>query len=473
MPNSPKTNRRILAGENPHIHFRNDGRFHVLTPKVETEDSESLAAYFPESRYISLLEVLATVNRASGFLNEFQHHQVRHNRSRPPNRSFMAGVIGYGCFIGTRKIARISKLINESELENTVNWYFSRDSIDAANDCILKLMSQLDLPELYRNKAGLLHTSSDGQKYEVAVDSLNANYSYKYFGQGKGVTAYNFIDQRHFMWHDNVFSSAEKEAAYVIDGLMHNEVVKSDIHSTDTAGYTEAIFGATHLLGFTFAPRIKNLKKQYLYSFRNRKEFAQCGYNVLPDRYISTHFIEPYWDDILRFAASIKLKETTASQLFRRLNSYSKQHPLWLALKEFGKIVKTEFILKYIDDVEFRQAIEKQLNKGESSNKFSKAISFGNNQEFLYGDKVEQEIAEGCKRLIKNAIVCWNYLFLSQKDVAEDYEQQKLGLIEAVRNGSVVTWQHINLHGEYDFSDEKLQDSVGLTVPKKLDSLAG
>jgi hypothetical protein len=32
---------------------------------------------------------------------------------------------------------------------------------------------------------------------------------------------------------------------------------------------------------------------------------------------------------------------------------------------------------------------------------------------------------------------------------------------DAVRAGSVVTWHRINLHGEYDFSGEKLQDSVG------------
>jgi hypothetical protein len=29
------------------------------------------------------------------------------------------------------------------------------------------------------------------------------------------------------------------------------------------------------------------------------------------------------------------------------------------------------------------------------------------------------------------------------------------------------SWQHINLLGEYDFSDEKLQDSVGIK-PQKL-----
>ena len=48
-------------------------------------------------------------------------------------------------------------------------------------------------------------------------------------------------------------------------------------------------------------------------------------------------------------------------------------------LKEFGKGPKTLFILKYVDDVEFRQAIEKQLNKVESSNKFSRAVSYGHN----------------------------------------------------------------------------------------------
>ena len=38
-----------------------------------------------------------------------------------------------------------------------------------------------------------------------------------------------------------------------------------------------------------------------------------------------------FWDDILRFIATIKLKETTASDIFRRLNFYSKQHGLYHA----------------------------------------------------------------------------------------------------------------------------------------------
>jgi hypothetical protein len=39
--------------------------------------------------------------------------------------------------------------------------------------------------------------------------------------------------------------------------------------------------------------------------------------------------------------------------------------------------------------------------------------------------------------------------------------------LDAVAHGSVISWQHINLLGEYDFSDEKLRDSVEIR-PSKL-----
>jgi hypothetical protein len=40
---------------------------------------------------------------------------------------------------------------------------------------------------------------------------------------------------------------------------LHNEAIRSTMHSTDTHGYTEAVFGLMSLLGFDFAPRIAKL----------------------------------------------------------------------------------------------------------------------------------------------------------------------------------------------------------------------
>lgn len=355
---------------------------------------------------------------------------------------------------------------SESTLQHAVNWYFSLENIRSANDCIVRFMDQMELPNIYRKNQNSLHTASDGQKFEVKTDSLNANYSFKYFGKSQGVTANTFIDERNLLWHSLVFSASERESAYVIDGLMHNDVIKSDIHSTDTHGYSEAIFAATHLLGFSYAPRIKNLKKQRLYIFKSGKQDHHPAWAVQPTKYVNEALIKECWDDILRLVTTIKLKETSASDIFRRLNSYSKQHKSYQALKSFGQIIKSDFILRYIDDVELRQAIEKQLNKVELANRFSRAIAVGNPREFTQGAKDEQEIAESCNRLIKNTIICWNYLYLSQKLEGMDSTEQKDKLISAISSHSPMSWAHTNLLGEYDFSDEKLKDTAGIQLPK-------
>jgi TnpA family transposase len=73
-------------------------------------------------------------------------------------------------------------------------------------------------------------------------------------------------------------------------------------------------------------------------------------------------------------------------------------------LKAFGKIIKSTFILRYIDEVELRKAIERQLNTIEHAHHFTRAVPLGNPREFIPAEKQEQEIAEGCKRLIKIAL---------------------------------------------------------------------
>ncbi len=126
--------------------------------------------------------------------------------------------------------------------------------------------------------------------------SLLANYSFKYFGKDKGVALYTFIDERHALFHSTVISASDREAAYVIDGLLQNEVVRSDIHSCDTHGYTEAIFAATHMIETAFAPRIKRIERQTLYSFSARSAYKNKGYVILPSRTIRQKLILDNWD---------------------------------------------------------------------------------------------------------------------------------------------------------------------------------
>jgi TnpA family transposase len=414
---------------------------------------------------VPLTEILSTVNAVSGFSDSLSH--LRQQYARPiPRAVLFAGVIGLGCGIGLRKMARISGTIKEDALDHAASWHFSRENLISANDRVVAFMDGLELPEVYRRKAGQTHTASDGQKFEVTVDSLNASHSYKYFGKGQGVSAYNYISDKIFLWYSTVFSAAERDSAYVIDGLMHDDVVKSTIHSTDTHGYSEAIFGVTHLLSISYAPRIKSLKRQTLYGFRSMVHAARKSWAVQPTKYIDEDIICAHWDEILRLVATIKLKRSTASDIFRRLNSYSKQNSLYTAVKAFGRIVKTLFILRYVDEVDLRMAIEAQLNKIELANRFTRAVAVGSPRDFIFAQQEDQQVAESCNRLIKNAIICWNYLYLEMRLRAAEPATHAEMMI-AIKTHSPQSWAYVNMLGEYDFSEEKLVDTCGI-LPLKI-----
>lgn len=452
-------NQKYLAGDNPFLSVSDEGKIHVRTPAIEKGEPTYSSTLLDQAGFVPILRVLSEIDSMVGFTKCFKHHNIKHIKRRPESNVFLAGIIGLGCNIGTSKMAQISNGVNQNTLTNAINWYFTNQNLAKINDQIIKLIDDLSLPNTFIADLNALHGSSDGRKVNVGVESLLANYSFKYFGQNKGVSIYTFIDERQALFYSTVISASEREAAYVIDGLNNNEVSKINIHSTDTHGFTESIFAATHFMGVSFAPRIKNIGKQTIYAFSSPKTYQKKDYKILSSRTINTKLIKKHWNDILRFMVTIKLKEVTTSQLFKRLSSYAKDNPLYKAIKEFGRIIKSLFILTYYDDVELRQRIEKQLNRIELANKFSKAVFYANNSEFRHASQEEQQIATNCMIIIQNAIVLWNYLYLSQMLVNCQDQNERSELVAMVKKGSVLSWSHINLHGEFDFKNYAANES--------------
>ena len=99
--------------------------------------------------------------------------------------------MGLSCVIGVQKMARTSHGKAERELEHAVNWPFSLKNVVVA-------MERMELPQIHRRPREALHTSSDGQKFEVRNPSLNASHSFKHLGKIQGVSAYTFVDERSF-----------------------------------------------------------------------------------------------------------------------------------------------------------------------------------------------------------------------------------------------------------------------------------
>ena len=129
---------------------------------------------------------------------------------------------------------------------------------------------------------------------------MNATYSAKYPGFNKASSINTAIDERFATYYSAVITAADREAGNVPDMHLGNPVIKSTVHSTDTHGGTEVIFGMMHFFFFFFAPRIKDLGTLELHSFLPRKHYQALKYDLLPDHYINEKLIHDHWDDMLR-----------------------------------------------------------------------------------------------------------------------------------------------------------------------------
>ena len=93
----------------------------------------------------------------------------------------------------------------------------------------------------------------------------------------------------------------------------------------------------------------------------------------------------------------------------------------------------------------------------------SRALAVGS-PEFNQATRDEQQKAEACKRLLKNSIVCWNYLYLTQLLAKTKNPKKKDQLIEMIKKTSIFSWEHLNFTGLFDFTDNHMKDSLGFNL---------
>jgi TnpA family transposase len=118
------------------------------------------------------------------------------------------------------------------------------------------------------------------------------------------------------------------------------------------------------------------------------------------------------WDDLARVAGSLKRGYVTASLLISRLQAYPRQGQLTKLLQEYGRLVKTIFVLRYLEDEALRRRVHAQLNKGEKLHDLRKFLFFA--REGVVSQKYEEGQANqaGCLNLLTNAVIVWNTVYL-------------------------------------------------------------
>lgn len=172
----------------------------------------------------------------------------------------------------------------------------------------------------------VIHSSSDGQKVETALNTINSRHSSKYFGLKKGIVSYTMV-ANHIPVNARIIGANEHESHYVFDILYNNTTdIQPDIHSTDTHGTNEVNFAILHFFGYQFAPRYRDIYEKVsesLYGFHHPSQYGDII--IKPVRKINTNLIIEEWENIQRIILSLALKTTTQSVIIGKLSSYARK----------------------------------------------------------------------------------------------------------------------------------------------------
>lgn len=293
---------------------------------------------------VDLTDLMIEVDQLTQFSNSLVHTGGNSSRSAETQVYLYASILSQSCNLGPTAMAQVSDLSYDSLLWHT-HWYLDENTLPLANTALVNYHHSLSLTQLW---GGGTLSSSDGQRFPVAVKNTQAVALPRYFGYGRGVTFYTWTSDQFSQYGNKVIPSTARDATYLLDGILDNETDLTILeHTTDTAGYTEVIFALFDLLGLSFAPRIRDVGGQQLY--RVKQQMSDATLKPLFLRRINSQLILDYWDEMLRLAGSLKRGWVTASLFITKLRSFPEPNRLLEALQEYGRLVKTIFILRYLN----------------------------------------------------------------------------------------------------------------------------
>jgi len=427
----------------------------------QQEKLQQLRAWLGRNmRRINLPDLLIEVNNEVGFVRHFLTPFQRESPTTEDICVAIASIMAHGCNIGAVTMSRLTKGISYKQIKRVSDWQFTQEAQRGALAELVGAIAALDT-SLYWGEGRT--SASDGQRFSMPHKVLQQTYSLQF--SDFALEFYSFVADNYAPFYSIPIECTDRDAAVVLDGLLYNEnELELEEHYTDTHGYTEINFTAFGMLARRFCPRIRNVKKQRIYRIDSDRAYGSLASLVgRSDRTINTAIISEQWDRMGHFYHSLETGHTTASVALKRLVGYSAKNRFYRANLDLGRILKTEFILKYMSDPELRRRIRRGLLKVEQLHALARDVFYGRRGRINARELWEQMNSCSCLTLIVACIVFWQAREMSrvirQEEPPEDVD---LLLLEHI---SPIEWDNVVLYGRYVLDRNRIRTKG----PKKAD----
>lgn len=442
------------ADQNPDLRFETvQGKRRIIVSKLDrmVEPDSLIHLRSNVHRLLpkgAIPDILLEVMQRTGFAGAFTHLSERPALADQFETSLCAALVAQGCNIGFEPIIRDDRAaLKRSRLSWVSQNFIRSETLTAASAKIVSAHAKLPIVQNWGN--GQI-ASADGMRFMVPKTAIHAGPNARYFGQGRGITWYNMLSDQYSGLGAMVVPGTLRDSLAILALLLDQETELDPIQiMTDTAAYSDAVFGLFWLLGFQFCPRLADIGGARLWRVDKSANYGPLG--DIAEGKINTRLIMDNWEDLLRFAGSLKLGHLKAEGVMRILQVRDRPTSLAKALIQLGRLIKTLHVLNYIDDAEFRRRILIQLNRQEFRHKLARKIYHGDRGEVRNALRQGQEDQLGALGLILNAVTHWNAIYMQEAITKLAADGQTIEPDDIARL-SPILWRHINFLGRYDIA---------------------
>jgi TnpA family transposase len=423
----------------------------VVSPLDKLDEPASLKALRREVQRrlpkVDLPDAILEIMQRTQFAQAFTHLSERQARVENFDVSLGAVLVAKACNIGFEPLIRPGvPALSRDRLSWLSQNFIRAETIAAANARIVAAHNALPIVKLWG--AGDV-VSADGMRFEAPADAIHAGPNPKYYLE-RGVTWYNMLSDQFSGLNATVVPGTLRDSLVILALLLEQETELEPMEiMTDTAAYSDAVFGLFWLLGYQFSPRLADIGGARLWRIDKAADYG--AFDSLAAGKINLPLIVQNWPDLIRLAGSLKLGHLRAAGVMRTLQVRDKPTTLARALTGLGRIVKTLHILRCIDDPAFRRRILVQLNRQESRHSLGRKLFIGERGEIKNPLRQGQEEDLGVFGLVLNIITHWNAVYI--QEVVRQLAKEGVAIDTADQAPlSPVMWRHINFLGRYDFS---------------------
>jgi TnpA family transposase len=326
--------------------------------------------------------------------------------------------------------------------------YFRAENISVASGRFIEAQAKIDVVRAW---GGGLVASADGVRFTVPVQTLYAGSNPRYFGlRYKGATWLNVVNDQVMGLGGVVVPGTLRDSLFILDAIHARDGgPKPETVITDTASYSDIVFGLFAICGYQFSPRIADISDARLWRTNTAADYGPL--QLVSNHIIRLDRIRAHWGDMLRVAGSLTLGEVRGHDLIRMLSLDGKPTGLGDAFAHYGRIFKTLHLLQFVSDEGYRRMIGAQLNVTEARHRLARKIFFGQRGELRQHYREGMEDQLGALGLALNAVVLFNSLYIDAavKQLAADGFPVTDELLTRL---SPLQYDHINFLGRYVFT---------------------